>query len=99
MAFYTHSRPFSANLITTVIAVQVCIVVGSVITRMQIIVNGESHEIKDESTIKDLLTQLNLSSRYVAVERNLVLVPRAEHESCHLEPDDQLEIVTLVGGG
>ncbi len=66
---------------------------------MQIIVNGESHEIEEAATIKDLLTQLNLSSRYVAVERNLVLVPRAEHESCRLEQNDQLEIVTLVGGG
>lgn len=97
--FYTHRRLLLSNIASMAVAGITGSCFGNVISRMQITVNGESHEIKDESTIKDLLTQLNLSSRYVAVERNLILVPRAEHENCRLEPGDQLEIVTLVGGG
>jgi thiamine biosynthesis protein ThiS len=45
------------------------------------------------------LEELRLKPRNVAVERNRALVPRAQHAACVLETGDQLEIVTLVGGG
>ncbi|MFP6765872.1 MAG: sulfur carrier protein ThiS [Planctomycetaceae bacterium] len=66
---------------------------------MQISINGESRTIPTESTVADLLKELEMQSKYVAVERNLELVPRAIHGDCRLEDGDQLEIVTLVGGG
>ena len=50
-------------------------------------------------TIATLLDDLGLQPKYVAVERNLELVPRSQHDDCELQPDDKLEIVTLVGGG
>jgi thiamine biosynthesis protein ThiS len=46
-----------------------------------------------------LVQQLGLEPRYLAVERNRELVPRRDHERCALVEGDQLEIVTLVGGG
>jgi len=46
-----------------------------------------------------LLEQLKMEPKYLAVERNLELVPRAEHGGCVLAEGDRLEIVTLVGGG
>ncbi len=66
---------------------------------MEICINGESRGVADRITLSDLLQQLDLQPRYVAVERNRQLIPRAEHSQCVLEPSDQLEIVTLVGGG
>lgn len=66
---------------------------------MEITVNGESQEIEPGSTIAELLARLNMKSRYVAVERNLELIPRADHADCRLAPGDAIEIVTLVGGG
>ncbi|NOX54483.1 MAG: sulfur carrier protein ThiS [Planctomycetes bacterium] len=66
---------------------------------MQITVNGEVMELEDGATIARLLERLELRPRYVAVERNRELVPRAEHDRCVLQPGDQVEIVTLVGGG
>ncbi len=66
---------------------------------MQIQVNGESREVSPGTTVDALLRQLQLDRRYLAVERNLQLIPRAEHASVVLEPNDQLEVVTLVGGG
>ncbi|MGH7127306.1 MAG: sulfur carrier protein ThiS [Planctomycetaceae bacterium] len=66
---------------------------------MQIIVNGEPLQIGPDTTVADLLARLELRPRLVAVERNRELVPRAEHDRCVLGPGDQLEIVTLVGGG
>ena len=50
-------------------------------------------------TLAALIEQLDMKPKYVAVERNRELVPRARHAECLLQPGDQLEIVTLVGGG
>ncbi|MCA9098295.1 MAG: sulfur carrier protein ThiS [Planctomycetaceae bacterium] len=66
---------------------------------MQIKVNGEAVEVPEGMTIAALLEQRGLSPRYLAVERNLELVPRQQHVECILQAGDQLEIVTLVGGG
>ncbi len=66
---------------------------------MQIQVNGETREVPENFTIAELLVQLELQPKYLAVERNLILIPREEHASCTLQEGDRLEIVTLVGGG
>ena len=66
---------------------------------MQISINGESRDVAGDSTVADLLKVLGMQPKYVAVERNLELVPRATHADCVLEDGDHLEIVTLVGGG
>jgi sulfur carrier protein len=65
----------------------------------EIVVNGERTEIAAGTTIAQLLEGLRLTPRNVAVERNRTLVPRAQHAACVLQTGDQLEIVTLVGGG
>jgi len=66
---------------------------------VQIQVNGEAREVPDEFTVAELLALLGLQPKYLAVERNLILIPREEHASCTLQEADRLEIVTLVGGG
>lgn len=66
---------------------------------MQIQVNGESREVPQDFTVEALLAELELQPKYLAVERNLILIPREEHASCILQEGDRLEIVTLVGGG
>ncbi len=66
---------------------------------MQITVNDEVRDVAAGSTIADLLEELGMRPKFVAVERNLELVPRARHAECELEENDRLEVVTLVGGG
>lgn len=66
---------------------------------MEIIVNEKPREVEPGATVAELLSQLSLEPRFVAVERNLQIVPRADHADCVLQPGDRLEIVTLVGGG
>ncbi|MEX2288643.1 MAG: sulfur carrier protein ThiS [Planctomycetaceae bacterium] len=66
---------------------------------MQITVNGSPKELEPGTTVAELLEHLNLQPKYVAVERNLDLLPRAQHGGCVLEDGDRLEVVTLVGGG
>jgi sulfur carrier protein len=66
---------------------------------IDVIINGETKTLAPGVTVAELLNDLRMQPRYVAVERNLNLVPRAEHAACVLAAGDRLEIVTLVGGG
>ena len=66
---------------------------------MNVTVNDQLHTLEPESTITDLLEQLGITVRHVAVEVNYQLVPRSEHKQHVLQDGDRLEIVTLVGGG
>ena len=67
--------------------------------QIEILLNGESRCVSTSQTVLDLLNDLKLKSRFVAVERNRELVPRARHAECTLSEGDAIEIVTLVGGG
>ncbi|HUT93145.1 MAG TPA: sulfur carrier protein ThiS [Thermoguttaceae bacterium] len=66
---------------------------------MQISVNGQPRQVAEATTIARLLDQLELTTKYVAVEVNLQLVPRSRHAEHRLSEGDRLEIVALVGGG
>ncbi len=66
---------------------------------MEIVLNGEPKQVVADLFVADLLAELGLKSKFVAVERNRELVPRARHAECRLAPGDRVEIVTLVGGG
>jgi thiamine biosynthesis protein ThiS len=69
------------------------------ITCVTVIVNGQRRELSGPLTVAELLGKLELPSRGVAVEVNLEIVPRSRHAEFALSDGDQLEIVTLVGGG
>lgn len=66
---------------------------------MNVTFNGQSRELPARATIASLLEQLELEPRRVAVEVNERLVPREEHARYELRDGDQLEVVTLAGGG
>ena len=66
---------------------------------MEISVNGQQRLVPDGTSLVELLTQLQLNPKLVAVEVNTELVPRERHGERVLRAGDQLEIVTLVGGG
>ena len=66
---------------------------------IQVTVNGDRLHLPTGSTIADVLRQLALDQKRIAVEHNRRVVPRAEHEGVRLNHGDALEIVTFVGGG
>jgi sulfur carrier protein len=63
------------------------------------IVNGEERTIGEGNTIADLLAELALGGRRIAVELNRDIVPAAEYRSRAIREGDQIEIVQFVGGG
>lgn len=66
---------------------------------IRVSVNGEEMSVASGTTLAELLRQLSLDQRRVAVEHNLRVVPRAEHATLQLHHGDRLEIVSFVGGG
>ena len=66
---------------------------------MKIRVNGDPVELPAELSILQLLEQLHIDPRLVAVEHNLSIIKRARYESTLIGDGDQIEIVNFVGGG
>ena len=62
-------------------------------------VNGEDREVPGDTTVAALLPMLGIEGGRVAVEVNREIVPKSEHGIHVLTEGDQLEIVTMVGGG
>jgi thiamine biosynthesis protein ThiS len=69
------------------------------VSSVEILVNGQPRQVPEKTSVAELLAQLGLAGRHVAVEVNLHVVPRARHAEHALAAGDRLEIVTLVGGG
>lgn len=69
-------------------------------TRMDILLNGDTFALSDDSpTIAALLQAQHLAERRVAVEVNGEIVPRGRHGEYELRPGDRVEIVHALGGG
>ena len=66
---------------------------------MNCIVNGESKELPDGISIEGLIEHLGLSGAICAAEVDKKIVPKRERSSVILHDGQQVEIVTLVGGG
>lgn len=62
-------------------------------------VNGESHCCQPQTHLPQLLEQLGLNPRLVAVEYNGEILHRQFWSQTQIQEGDQLEIVTIVGGG
>ena len=66
---------------------------------LSIVVNGSSRVCTDQATIADLIRELALQGKRVAVERNGEIVPKSQHADTLLASGDRIEVVRAVGGG
>lgn len=64
-----------------------------------IVLNGQSRPIPQGQTVLELLAELQIDAQRVAVERNRVIVRRADWPDTTLAAGDQVEVVQFVGGG
>ncbi len=65
---------------------------------MKLTVNGDPITL-DGATVADLVAQLNLGGRRLAVEVNQEIVPKSEHGTHTLNDGDTVEVVHAIGGG
>ena len=68
-------------------------------TKFEITVNGEVREFGDSLSLPELLEQIEMNPRLIAVEYNGEILHRQFWESTKIKNGDRLEIVTIVGGG
>lgn len=61
--------------------------------------NGQLREFSRDLSVTQLLLQLELTGKRLAIEYNGDILPRSSFDSVLLQQGDQLEIVIAVGGG
>ncbi len=66
---------------------------------MKIQLNGEPRELPEGCTAQQLVDDMGLSGRRLAMEVNREIVPRSEYATHVLHDGDQVEIVHAIGGG
>jgi len=66
---------------------------------IEITLNGQTTRIDSGCTVANLVRKMVKTGNPVAVERNAELVPGSEHQTTTLVAGDQLEVVSLTGGG
>ncbi|MBI5936987.1 MAG: sulfur carrier protein ThiS [Betaproteobacteria bacterium] len=66
---------------------------------MTVSLNGETRQFDSPIKVAQLLDQLGLTGKRLAVERNGEIVPKSQHAETAVENGDVLEIVVAVGGG
>jgi len=62
-------------------------------------VNGAARAVAPSHSVADLVRDLSLEGKRIAVELNGAIVPRSRYAGTPLADGDALEIVVAVGGG
>lgn len=66
---------------------------------MEMIINGKPVQVEKAASVSQLLDNLGLAGKRVAVEKNGAIVPKSAHASTSISAEDHIEIVVAVGGG
>lgn len=66
---------------------------------MRVTLNGEARDLSEGLSVSDLVDELGLNARRIAVEVNRDIVPRDGYSRCALHEGDVVEIVQFIGGG
>ncbi len=62
-------------------------------------VNGNEIELPTAVSIEQMIRLVDIPQNYLAVEVNAIVVPREDHGRHLIDDGDEVEVVTLVGGG
>ena len=66
---------------------------------MNIFVNQKKTIISKESTIMNILANLNIENKYLAIEINETILPKSEYDKYIIQENDKIEIINAIGGG
>lgn len=66
---------------------------------MEIILNGQKHEISDGCSAAELIASMDMADKRIAMEVNQEIVPRSTYADYFFSAGDKVEIVHAVGGG
>jgi len=60
--------------------------------------NGETRSVS-AITLAQLVSELGLEQRMIAIECNLEVVPKSQYHVTQLKEGDRIELVHMIGGG
>jgi len=66
---------------------------------MNIFVNQKKIVASKESTIINILENLDIENKYLAVEVNESILPKSEYDKYIIQENDKIEIINAIGGG
>jgi thiamine biosynthesis protein ThiS len=66
---------------------------------MKIFLNGKTRKVERACNIANLLKELALENKRLAVEVNLEIIPRSQFDNYTFSKGDRVEIVQAIGGG
>lgn len=66
---------------------------------VRVLLNGAPRDFAAAPTFEELLAELSLAGKRLAVERNGEIVPRSRFGEARLADGDRIEVVVAVGGG
>ena len=69
------------------------------IKKIKIKVNGKFKSITDNYKISDLVKDLNIPLKKVAIELNQEIIDKKRISKINLKKNDNIEIVHFIGGG
>ena len=67
--------------------------------KIKIKVNGKVKTVLNNSKLSDLLKNLNIPIKKVAIELNQEIIDKKRANNIKLKKDDKIEIVHFIGGG
>jgi sulfur carrier protein len=66
---------------------------------MQIIINGQTKEVSQNTTLLQLIKELKLEGKVMAAAINMEIVKKDKWDKTVLKEDDKIELLDFVGGG
>jgi sulfur carrier protein len=66
---------------------------------MTLIVNGETKDFQDDSTLQNIITDLQIENKVMAAAVNMNIVKKDDWNSFIPKNDDKIELLQFVGGG
>ncbi len=69
------------------------------IKKIKIKVNGKTKTVRENSKLSNIIKNLKISIKKVAIELNHEIVDKKNLEKINLKKNDKIEIVHFIGGG
>jgi len=65
---------------------------------LEIHLNGEQKQVT-AANVAELLRELGMENRMIAIERNREVIPKSQYNETVLNHGDRIEVVHMIGGG
>jgi len=66
---------------------------------IQVFINGKKKSFSENNNLVSLLNILEIDGNGIAIEVNLVVIPKSQYKNIIIKNNDKIEIVQFIGGG